>query len=387
MRSDRRDAPTDSDPYSREAVKEFVLRRLRLTPSTLGEGPGDVPSVVRAVGGLQYGGHMLELFSRFRDFEPEWFYRWYENHALIEGHVLRGALRIVNAYDYPYYFKATRGVARRRRYQNCPESLSEAHYLALKLIDDCGPVTSQGFKELYREMHSERSDRAGRLLQDLYNYGEVARMGRRKQKPLYHTVGKLPYELDMSVGEEEAKEWLLLKCLSIYGPFTEGDIAHWAGWSLTETKETLRGLIEKDEIVMAMIDGDREAHYLRAEDLPSLESLENDLPEHTFVRVLFNDDALLLGYLPRLREYFGYDWRYPQLSDGVVWRAGIIYGREMAGEAEVEMYSKSKSFRVRSLTLRKDFEDPDKLSRIEEEFMRHASFQGKTLEMGGVKFV
>ncbi len=57
----------------------------------------------------------------------------------------------------------------------------------------------------------------------------------------------------------------------------------------------------------------------------------------------------------------------------------------MAGEAEVEMYSKSKSFRVRSLTLRKDFEDRDKLSRIEEEFMRHAAFQGKTLEMGGVK--
>jgi len=85
------------DAYSREVAKEFALQRLRLTPYTLGKSREDVPSVVRATGGLQYGGHKTELFSRFEDFKSEWFGYWYEHHVLIEGHVLRAALRIINA--------------------------------------------------------------------------------------------------------------------------------------------------------------------------------------------------------------------------------------------------------------------------------------------------
>ncbi|MCS7364892.1 MAG: hypothetical protein NDF54_05585 [archaeon GB-1867-035] len=42
-----------TETFSREAVKEFVLQRLRLAPSTLGKNREDVPQVVRAIGGLQ----------------------------------------------------------------------------------------------------------------------------------------------------------------------------------------------------------------------------------------------------------------------------------------------------------------------------------------------
>ncbi|MFQ6065622.1 MAG: hypothetical protein ACE5L6_09145, partial [Candidatus Bathyarchaeia archaeon] len=108
------------DTYSKEVVKEFVLQRLRLTPNSLGKSKEDVPLVVRAIGGLQYGGHKIELFNRFEDFRSEWFDYWCENYVLIEGHVLRGALRIVNVDEYPYYFEATRSVARRRTYHRCP---------------------------------------------------------------------------------------------------------------------------------------------------------------------------------------------------------------------------------------------------------------------------
>ena len=69
------------DSYAKEAVKEFALRRLHLTPGTLGASEGDVPTIVRDIGGLQYGGHLDELFSRFQDFQPEWFDRWYEDYT------------------------------------------------------------------------------------------------------------------------------------------------------------------------------------------------------------------------------------------------------------------------------------------------------------------
>ncbi len=375
------------EAYSKEAVKEFVLRRLRLTPSTLGRKMEDVPSVVRSIGGLQHGGHEIELLNRFEGYRSEWFDHWYRNYTLIEGHVLRGALRIVTADEYPYFFKATRSVARRRRYQNCPASLRGDHELALEVVDEHGPLTHSEFKELFRGRYPQKS-RAGRLLQDLYNYGKVARMGRKKQKPLYHTIGKLPYRLDVTpITEEDAKKWLLMRSLSIYGPLTAKDIAHWVGWNLNEAREILKDPLEIGEIVKVRIEGDRETNYMRADDVPLLNSLVEDLPENSFVRVLFNDDSLLLGYYPRLGSYFGYPWRYPQLSEGVSWRAAVLRGREIIGDAVVEMYARFRELRLRSFNVRREFATPGVLSGVEEEFSRHAAFQGKSLVMIGPELV
>jgi uncharacterized protein YcaQ len=376
------------DSYAKEAVKEFTLRRLHLTPGTLGTREEDVPTIVRDIGGLQYGGHLDELFIRFEDFRPEWFDRWYEDYTLIEGHVLRGALRIVDAGDYPFYFNATRSVARRRRYQNCPAELGEDHALASRVLDKHGPLTIKEFKELFKEKHPRCRSKAGRLLQDLYNYGEVARMGRMKQKPLFHTVEKLPYELDLAqVTEGEAMGWLLMKCLAIYGPFTVRDIAHWVGWNLTETREILRGLVERGKVVRVNVEGDEEDNYLRAEDVPFLNSLAEEIPEHVFIRILFNDDALLLGCYKRLCSYFGYEWEYPQFRNGVVWRAAILMGREIAGEADVEMFTRSSSFRLRRLILRRELASPETVSRVEEEFGRLAEYKGKSFVMAKPKLV
>lgn len=377
------------ETYSKEVVKEFALQRLRLTPSTLGKNKNDVPSVVRAIGGLQDGGHKIELFNRFENFKPEWFDYWYENYALIDGHVLRGALRIVNVDEYPYFFMATRSVARRRAaYQKCPLSLNNNHLLAFNFIEKYGPFTPSEFKKLFSIKFPQLKNMARKLFYDLYNYGKIARMGGKKQKPLYHAIEKLPYKLDLSqIGEKEAKEWLFLKCLSIYGPFTIKDIAHWVGWNITETKEILGILLEKKKVKKVKIESHQENHYVRVEDLALLNLLSNDLPESSFIRILFNDDALLLGYYRRLRNYFGYHWKYPQFGEGIVWRAAILYGRNLIGEAIVEMYAKSRFFKVKKLILRKEFVSSEISFKIEDEFMRHAEFQNKILEMADPKLV
>lgn len=266
-------------------------------------------------------------------------------------------------------------------YHRCPLSLNNNQQLALGFIDENGPLTPSGFKTLFGTEYPQLKNMARKLLYDLYNYGKIARMGRRGQKPLYHVVGKVPYELDMSqISEEEAKEWLFLKCLSTYGPLTLKDVAHWVGWNITETTEILNALLGERKVKSVNIAGDPDTHYVRVEDTSLLNSLVRDLPVHSFIRILFNDDALLLGYYRRLKDYLGYRWRYPQLSEGIVWRAAILCGRQLIGEAVADIYAKSQFFKVKRLTLRKEFASPEILSRIEDEFMRHAEFQNKTLE-------
>jgi len=368
--------------YSSETIKEFTLRKLRLTPDTLGKTIEDVPSVVSATGGLQYGGHKIELFNRFKNFKPEWFDYWYEKHALIEGHVLRGALRITTADEYPYYFKATRNIAMRRTYQQCPISLHQNHLNALNFISTHGPLTPTEFKKQYSARHPQLKHIADRLLYDLYNYGKIARMGRKNQKPLFHAVEKLPYKLDMAqLSEKEAKAWLFQKCLSTFGPFSLKDVAHWIGWNLTETSEVLNGLQDREKVVAVRMNDCTDLLYARVADLRELDSLEDNLPHYSQVRILFNDDALLLGCYRRLKQRFGYNWEYPQFSEGIVWKAAILYGRELTGEAAVDMYAQSPIFKVRKLMLRKEFVVKDILREIRDEFARHAEFQNKNLSM------
>lgn len=368
--------------YSKDVAKEFALRRLRLTPDTQGKSRGDVPSVVRSLGGLQDGGHKIELLNRFEIFKAEWFDHWYENHTLIDGHVLRGALRIVNVDEYPYYFKATRSVARRRTaYQKCPLHLTTTHSEALKAIDKHGPFTPSEFDNFLGAKHSLPKGKARKLLYELYNYGKVARMGKKRNKPLYHVIGKLPYELDMQIREEEAKKWLFLKCLTIYGPFRLEDVSHWVGWTLTETREISNTLLHEKAIVKINVEGQRKTCFIRTEDLTTMDLLVDNLPQHSFIRILFNDDALLLGYYKRLESDFGYDWRYPQFSEGIVWRAAILYGRYIIGEAVIGMYAKSQSFTVKNLTLLKRFATRKMSLKIQKQLQKHAAFHNKTLEI------
>ncbi|MGD2201658.1 MAG: crosslink repair DNA glycosylase YcaQ family protein [Candidatus Bathyarchaeota archaeon] len=368
--------------YTKETAKEFTLRRLHLTPDTLGEEERDVRPIIGDTGGLQYGGHNIELLNRFREYNPAWLEGLLEENRVMEGHVLRGALRMVTVEDYPHYFKATRVVARRRRYQNCPETLDDIHHEAQRYLIEHGPWTLSEFRDKFGEEHPELTPVARRLVTDLYNHGEVVRVGRRSNKPLFHATVRFPRDLEMDrVSEVDAMEWLFLRCLATYGPFTIREVAHWVGWNLTETRETARRLLDDGRVLKVDIEGDTQTNYLRSVDLPFLESLRGDLPDYSFIRVLYNDDSLLLGCYRRLSSYFGYAWSYPQLRRGDVLRPAVLKGRELIGEASVENLSKSDKYRVRRLTIREKFRDPETISLIEEEFTRHAEFHGKTLEM------
>ncbi|MGD2142408.1 MAG: crosslink repair DNA glycosylase YcaQ family protein [Candidatus Bathyarchaeota archaeon] len=374
--------------YGKEEAKEFALRRLHLTPDTLGKGERDVLPIIRDIGGLQYGGHHIELLNRFIEYDPAWLDELIKKNRIIEGHVLRGALRIVPTEDYKYYFKATRVVARRRRYQNCPESLQDHHSEALEFLREHGPQTLIEFMDNFGKEHPELKKIARRIVADLYNHGEVVRIGRKGNRPIYLAIDMFPGCLDIeAVSEVEAMEWLFLRCLATYGPLTIREIAHWVGWNLTETRKIVGRLMDVGKVVEIEIEGDLEPNYLMAEDRPVLDLMMEDLPDYLFVRVLFNDDSLLLGCYKRLGNYFGYPWSYPQLRKGDALRPALLKGRELIGEASVGNLYKSETYSVTSLTLRSEYGDPKTVSMIEKEFSRHAEFYDKTLDMARPKLI
>ncbi len=368
--------------YSKEVVKEFSLLRSHLTPDTRGKKLEDVPSIVGDIGGLQDGGHLIELLNRFQDFQKSWFEHHYGNHALVDGHVLRVALRIVPKEDYPFYFQGTRSVARRRSYQRYPAEIRAGHEKALEFLMEHGPLTPAEFSARFSLAYPEIEEQPKGLLYDLYNLGKVGRSGRIKARPLFDCLDRLPYNLKLEeISELEARKWLLLKCLSVFGPFSASDIAHWVGWTITETREITDLLRKEKQIADVVVDGQPEAHYIRIKDSDLLHSLKESLPERSTIRLLFNDDNLLLGYLPKIKSFYGYPWKYPQFSKRVIWRGAILKGRDILGEAVVSITAGDPVLRVNKLIVRKEITTAQDLENIEEEFNRHAEFQGKALKM------
>lgn len=368
--------------YSKETIKEFSLLRSHLTPETWGKKLQDVPSIVGDIGGLQDGGHLIELFNRFQDFQKNWFEHHYKNHTLVDGHVLRGALRIVPKDDYPFYFQGTRSVARRRTYQKCPLEIGPWHERALQFLSEQGPLTPAEFSNRFSQYYPEIHEQPKRLLYDLYNLGRVGRAGRLGTRPLFDCVSRLPYRLNLQeIPELEGRKWLFLKCLSIFGPFSLWDIAHWVGWTVSETREIADLLRRQRQIADIVVEGQTETYYVRVRDLDFLSSLKEKLPQRTTIRILFNDDNILLGYLPKVESFFGFPWKYPQFSEDVVWRGAILKGRDILGEAVISLFADDPVLQVEKLVLRKGISAAQDIEAIEEEFRRHAKFHGKTLKM------
>jgi len=366
---------------SDEVAREFALRRLHLTPETRGRSAEDVSRIVSDIGGLQHGGHLVELYNRIEGFETEWFNHQMRIHSLIDGHVLRRALRIVPVEEYPLYFWATRSIARKKAASySCPSALDDSHRRILALIEEHGPISPAAFRDLCAERYPNLRSSCTRLFYELYNYGRVARLCWRKGKPLFDLVERLPFDLNMEgVSEDEARRWLFLKCLSIYGPFSAYDIAHWVGWTISETRGILDDLKESKEVVEVGVEGRRRPQYIRAVDEDFLGSLIDNLPEYDFIRILLNDDALLLGYYKRLESSFQHPWRYPQFSEGKVWQPAILHGRELAGEMGLDLRVKTPKVKVLELILRKDRAD-DVLPLLQGELERFSGFHGKEFE-------
>ena len=86
------------------------------------------------------------------------------------------------------------------------------------------------------------------------------------------------------------------KYLSVYGPSTAAELAHWAGWTITRGKEVLSELGEEGKITKINISNTLR-FMLSGTEFPPKE-------KYPYVRLLHNDDEIHLAWSGRCKELF-----------------------------------------------------------------------------------
>jgi uncharacterized protein YcaQ len=296
-------------------LASLILANQFVTPSTCRSGRKDVVDLVKSVGGLQWGAEDLSLLSRLHHVESSWIRDAVEKKELLEVHVLRGGLRIIPSEEYPYYFAGTREVMERiadRRLVPL-KKMTDDHRRILGLVSREGPIP---MKEI-RQKTSLPNTR--NLVNQLLIDGTLVRAGRKKTQVLIDTLENwLPGMILEDTNVEEARLWMARKFLTVYGPFTEVELAHWAGWTSTRGREVLAQLSEKGGIEKVFL-GDSSRFMLCHTEFPKKE----DTP---YLRILHNDDEIHLACSGRCRELFGFDWKYRFSTTAAILQNNRILG-------------------------------------------------------------
>ena len=300
-----------------EMLSSLILAHQFLTPSTIKNGKPQMIDVIRSLGGVQWGAEDLVLLARLQHFESQWVREAVEKGELIEVHVLRGGLRIIPADEYPFYFAGTREVIERvsdRRLRIAKE-LTHDHKTILKAVSGEGRMSVQDIVKETQVLHVDT------LVNELLGAGKLIRAGRKKNKVLFATLEEwLPgVHLD-TVSAHESRVWLAKKFLTMYGPSTASELAHWAGWSVTRGKEVLSHL--EEGITEVFVDGEPRV-MLSGTVFPPLE-------ERPYVRLLHNDDEIHLACSGRCKSLFGFKWKYKFSTT-----AAVLQNNKIAGTIKI----------------------------------------------------
>lgn len=365
--------------------RTMCLIRQHLFPKVYGNNKEDVLKVVKNIGGLLWGivvynSHFIELWSRFQKFQRNWLDDLlYDEKKLLEMHVLRVGLRIIVAEEAPYYFQATRGVIKRAggplicRH----EDMRQVHKNIIYILEKYEALT---FAEIKKKYWIKLSGIIPRIaFEQLCHSGIVLRVGRKGIAPLFGLVNHFFPDVDLySVSENDAKEWVALKCLEAYGPLSTQDAAHWVGWTVNETEEVLQKLNEKEDITTVHIKEREEKQWIRSEDIGFLEELvEQDRED--FTQILSYEDELMNGYSLRLPSSFGYSMRGLHRQHLPILNNNEENGPQIIGDTKLKPDSKEKMLIIKGIYLRKDYNNIDVKNRIEERLEEFASFHSAKL--------
>ncbi len=302
-----------------ETLSSLILAHQFLTPSTQKSGKKDVIEIIKSVGGLQWGAEDMSLLSRLQHFEMNWIDEAIEKKELIEVHVLRGGLRIITPEDYPYLFAATREAIERLSDRRLVplKKMTDDHEKILYLLKREGPLTR---KEIKLKIALPRSDF---LVNELLVEGKIIRAGRKKNLVLIDTLENWLPGMDLENVDLGASRLKMgEKFLTIYGPSTASELAHWAGWSLTRGREVLSHLMEKGLITEVTLEGSPRFMGSGTQFPP-----RDTIP---YLRLLHNDDEVHLACSGRCTELFGFDWKYRFSTT-----AAVLQNNRIVGEIEI----------------------------------------------------
>lgn len=332
-----------SNTFPSKSVARLVLSQHHLTKETLGRNKENIVRIVGDVGGLHaqsLESPYLSLWNRMTSFDWEWLDHLLREKMLIAAHLMRVTLHIVPAKEFPMYFQATRDATRRffrSRGLLWPPKFTKTHQAILDFINEKGAATTLKIRR-FLESKGLPSKNLHRIIHyELAGVGAILRSERRPSAPTQWKWSTAERMIDKSssesITEEEAKEWLVQKCLEAFGPSSVEDVVSYTFYTKTETKRILESLVAKERVLRMNINNTSK-HWALSEDIDRLQEFEAEnypLRRLSLIHILPEFDPLTVGYRKRWKKLISVPPVRSGLrahpAPGVVLVNGQVFGR------------------------------------------------------------
>jgi len=285
----------------------------------------------------------ISLWNRVEGFERSMLDEaLYKAKTLVKIWCMRGTLHVIPSNDLPIYNKALKKMwfKQHGHLKDRPDwlSIEEIENIIYPHILEALSDKPLKRKELTTKMCSLLKDKSkpyetlfsawGGILKETCYEGLTVHAQPQGAESYFARLDKwLPnLNLDM-LDEEQAKEKLLLKYLSGYGPASIQDFAYWSGLMTSDARKTLENLASELEEVK--IEGVKGQLWMQKKDYKAL--MEIDLDEKSPIHLLPKFDSFVLGNKDRTRiiqrEFMKQVFR-PKIGDVA---ATILVNDDIAG--------------------------------------------------------
>lgn len=276
----------------------------------------DIEKVVSDVCGLHAQVSLtpyISLWNRVEGFERSMLDEaLYKHKTLVKTWCMRGTLHVIPSSDLPIYNRALKKMwfEQHGHLKDRPDwlSMEEIEYVLYPKILEALSDKPLKRKELTAKVCSLTKDKSkpydklfsawGGILKETCYEGLTVHAQPYGVESCFARLDKWLPNLNLDIlDEEEAKEKLLLKYLSGYGPASIQDFAYWSGLMISDARKTLENVAsELEEVKIEGIEGQ---FWIQKKDYKTL--MEMDLDEKPPIHLLPKFDSFVLGHKDRTR--------------------------------------------------------------------------------------
>lgn len=336
---------------TKSQARQFILAHQGLWPPRSLTGKRGVLRHIGLVGCIQFDpldivGHNSELVlqARVLGFRRAMLQELlYDERQLIDGY--DKMMSIYSVQDWPYFRRDRESAA--RDLADGAEPIRSILPQVRKDIMDRGPLSSIDLEYNDRVRWPWGPARLSRAaLESMYFCGELVVHHRVHTRRVYDlAVRRLSHGLlsapDPNVGEEEYRDWRVLRRIGGIGLLWERSSDAWLGIPgvrSKERRESLDRLLTQGKVTEAGVDGIPPTLYLRAEDESTLYSTLSDTAPTPRAAILAPLDNLLWDR-KLVAELFGFDYRWEvykpaPLRDYGYYVLPILYGDRFVARFE-----------------------------------------------------
>jgi len=343
---------------TKKEAREYLLKYQALSDSRKLESDEEIVNFIRKIGCIQYDplnkaarNADLVLQSRCKNYSEDILYRLlYEKRELIDGWDKNMSIWAIT--DWPKF--ARKRIGHLDRYQKRTEEFSVLKNEIMKKIKENGYISSKDIHGNQKVHWSWSPTDIGRAtLESLYHSGELVIHHKKGARKFYGlTEDLLPrsiiHETDPNITSDDYHEWYVKRRISSIGLLWNRSGDAWLGSNLKkeERSQSIRRLLEKNEIREIKIAGINEIFYMPKKELTTLHDneelktasiiapLDNLMWDRKMISAIFNFDYKWEVYTPVKERKFGY------------YVLPVIYGGKFIGRFEPVVNRKSKELHI-----------------------------------------